>query len=217
MKKIIISLTVLAAAAGIAFAQPSIDAGYLYSINKATIGSSVVDAASQGFFAGVSYTYPITTGFDLNAGLYYNYLTTSDSDSANIIGDISGSYDLRMNEHYISLPVNMRFGATIADGVKIFAFAGPSLSYCIASNTKYDASVNLPVIGNISKEGVINNFEVDEDYKPFDVMVGGGLGTEIQGVIRIQAGYRYGLLDRDAGENSTLHRSEIFAGVSFIF
>lgn len=217
MKKIIITLSVLAATAGMAIAQPSIDAGYLFSMNKEMIGSNVIDAAAQGFFAGASYTCNIANGLDVNTGLYYNYLTSSDSDSANIIGDISGSYDLRLNEHYISLPVNLRFGTFIGNGIKVFAFAGPSLSYCVSSTTKYNASINLPIIGNIGKEDTINNFELDEDYKPFDVLVGGGLGTEIQGIIRIQAGYRYGLLDRDGGENSSLHRSEIFAGVSYIF
>ena len=217
MKKIIITLSVLAAAAGMAIAQPSIDAGYLYSMNKEMIASNVIDASSQGFFVGASYTYNLVSGLDVNAGLYYNYLTSNDSDSANIIGDINGSYDLRLNEHYISLPINLRFGTFVADGIKLFAFAGPSLSYCVSSTTRYNASLDLPIIGAISKEDTLNNFELDEDYKPFDVLVGGGLGIELFGVIRIHGGYRYGLLDRDAGENSSLHRSEIFAGVSYIF
>lgn len=216
MKKIILTLTVLAASAGMAIAQPSVDAGYLYSMNKEMIGSNVIDAAAQGFFAGASYTCNIANGLDVNTGLYYNYLTSSDSDSADILGIPTG-YDLKLNEHYISLPVNLRFGTFIGDGIKVFAFAGPSLSYCVSSTTRYNVSVNLPIIGNIGKEDTLNNFELDEDLKPFDVLVGGGLGTEIQGLVRIQAGYRYGLLDRDGGEDSSLHRSEIFAGVSFIF
>ena len=216
MKKVIITLTILAAAAGMAFAQPSFDAGYLFSTSKEMIGSNVFDAFAQGLYAGASYTCNIANGLDVNTGLYYNYLTSSDSDSADIIGIPTG-YDLRLNEHYISLPVNLRFGTFITDGIKVFAFAGPSLSYCVSSTTRYNLSVDLPVIGTIGKEDILNNFELDEDYKPFDVLVGGGLGTEINGLIRIQAGYRYGLLDRDAGENSSLHRSEVFAGVSYIF
>ncbi len=64
-------------------------------------------------------------------GLYYGLATKSDADS---YFGINTNVDV--TEHYLSIPVMFNAGLTFADGIVGRVYAGPSLAYGIASDTK---------------------------------------------------------------------------------
>ena len=232
MKKIFTTLAVLSAVAGSAFAQVSVGAGYLNSTSTTVVTKTNGDGStskssgssnSMGFYVGGNYTFDLGSGLSVNPGLYYSYLTSKDSDAAKLGTIFNGNMDVTLNEHYISIPVDLNYGYQLTDGFRIFAYAGPTFQYCVSSKTKVngEAKIDIPILGiNKTYKGgdVIDNINGDgATYKPFDVLVGGGIGCDIAKTIRVQGGYNYGLINRSSADNTTLHRAGWHVGVSYLF
>lgn len=209
MKKFITTLAILAVAAGSAFAQVSVGGGYLNSTK--TQGN--VKANAEGFYAGIGYNYTLAQGLTLSPGLYYSNLTSKDANSVSIWG-INASSEITEKEHYLTLPVNLNYGLTLVPGaLRLFVYGGPSLQYCLSSKTT--TSGQIAGWGGTSEH---DNLKADgSTYTPFDVLIGGGVGVDISNMIRVNAGYNYGILDRDSSDNTVLHRAGWHLGVSFLF
>lgn len=204
MKKIIITLA-LAAIATSAFAQMSVGGGYLSSTMKANKTSSV----SDGFYAGFDYNLPLgVTGLGVAPGLYYSYLTNSSSAGLAGIATVKGT----LKEHYVSVPVNFNYGLNLVDGaLKVSLYAGPTFNLGLASKTVYDANT---LVGDSSSE---TDHYADKNYKRFDLLIGGGVALDIVDMIRVNFGYNYGLLDRDATDSGTLKRAGWHVGLAYLF
>lgn len=209
MKKI---ATLLAAAMLLsgtsAFAQAYIGAGYVNSSDRTTVGNNLSTTATNGFYAGVGYTLPLSGGLSVTPGLTYMMLLSSGADSFGPLG-LKGD----LQEHYLNIPVHLNYGAELAPGVRGFVYAGPTVSLGLASSTKLTAS-----IAGFSADKTFDNYADGSDYGRADVMLGGGIGVDFNS-LRFTVGYDCGMLNRyTAGNtNTTRHRNQLTAGVAFLF
>ena len=171
MKKVILTLAIVAAAATSAFAQDlSIGAGYLNSTTT-TVGSGSSAFGMNGFYGGVGAQKDLNDLLGISTGLYYSYLTGTSSASA-LGGLVSGSN--KMSEHYINVPVQLNLGFDLAKGVKLFAFAGPTVNVGLISKSVATASV-----AGHGGSSSIDNYADNSNYGRFDVMLGGGAGIKV--------------------------------------
>ncbi len=207
MKKVILTLAIVAAAATSAFAQDlSIGAGYLNSTTTTTVASGSSAFGMNGFYGGVGAQKDLNDLLGISTGLYYSYLTGTTSASA-LGGLFSGSN--KMTEHYINVPVQLNLGFDLAKGVRLFAFAGPTVNVGLISKSVTSASV-----GGHGGSSSTDNYADNSNYGRFDVMLGGGAGIKVAN-FKIFGGYNYGMLDRNKASDVTVRRSEIVVGVSF--
>lgn len=191
-----------------AIAQPSLGIGYLNSTDKVKSGSTTKTTNLSGFYVGGSYNINLAGSFGVAPGLYYGLATKSDADS---YFGINTNVDV--TEHYLSIPVMFNAGVTFTDGIVGRVYAGPSLAYGIASDTKVKGS-----IAGFSKDTKINNYDDDYHYGRFDVMLGGGVAVEFFDMVRFNVGYDYGLVNRYTGDGDiTRHRSQFNIGVAYLF
>lgn len=191
-----------------AIAQPSLGIGYLNSTDKVKSGSTTKTTNLNGFYVGGSYNINLAGSFGVAPGLQYGLATKSDADS---YFGINTNVDV--TEHYLSIPVMFNAGLTFADGIVGRVYAGPSLAYGIASDTKVKGS-----IAGFSKDTKINNYGDDYHYGRFDVMLGGGVAVEFFDMVRFNVGYDYGLVNRYTGDGDiTRHRSQFNIGVAYLF
>lgn len=206
MKKIL--TTILAASMMLlgtqAFAQVSVGAGYKMLSHKTEKSDPTV---LNGAYVGADYNIHLVGGLNVAPGVYYSFVTKSDSASA-LGGLVSGTGN--WNEHYLTVPVHFNYGFNLSNDIKAFVFAGPSADFGLASSYK--------ITGNAvgaSAEKTIDMYDND-NYKRFDVKLGGGVGLDILDVTRVKVGYDFGMLNRGA-DNATMHSNQLYVGVSLLF
>ena len=205
MKKILCS--VLAGALMLlgtsAYAQFSVGAGYVngkYTYTSSS--SSKTSDAANGFYVGADYTLPVGEVFGISAGLNFEMLMSKNYNLWGITGNLK--------EQYLNLPVRLNFGFDMG-GSRVFAFAGPTLSYALASKAQ---------VGMGGFSGVVDLYEKDILDNRFDVMVGGGLGIDLMERLRVSVGYDFGMfnkLDEEDNANATFRRNRLHAGIAFLF
>ncbi|MGI5846912.1 MAG: porin family protein [Candidatus Cryptobacteroides sp.] len=185
-----------------AFAQFSAGVGFMNS----SLNDGKESSALNGLFAGVSYNIPLAGGLGVAPGFYYSFLTKKDSGN---LGTFTYAGD--RTDMYLTVPVDLNYGIQIADGFKALLFAGPAFSYGLSSKTKVSGS-----IGDFSAGSTRDNYG-NEDYGRIDVLLGGGVGVELEDIVRFTVGYDYGMMDLDKTDAGTLHRSQLHVGVAFLF
>ncbi len=203
MKKIF--ATILAASMMLvganAFAQISVGAGYVNSTSTNKVGDSKSSGDSNGFYLGASYNIGISGGLGLAPGLYYEFLGNSGKGSY-----WSGS----TTEHYVNVPVMVNYGLELMPDCTLFFYAGPTLSCGVASTTQAKVGGDKVSVG-----AKVNNYDND-NYGRFDVMLGGGVGFNINS-FQVKVGYNAGMLDRNASDAVKMHRSEVHLGLGWMF
>ena len=203
MKKILCSI--LAASLMLlgtsAYAQVAIGAGYAQS--KHTLAKKSVSDSSptNGFYAGIDFNVPVGEIFGLSAGVNFEYLMSKTYALSSIL---SGDY----KEQYINVPVRINAGFDMTDGVRLFLFGGPTFSYALS--------------GKIGVGTLSYDIFKTEDYKRFDVLVGGGAGLDLMDRFRLTVSYDLGMFNTYPGSEgreatSKLTRNTLHAGLSFLF
>ena len=186
-----------------AFAQMSVNAGYLNS----TLKTSNTSDNANGAYAGVSFNIPIAGGLAVAPGVYYSMLTSKETASLGTIFSGSGTF----MEHAVNVPVYVNYGIDLARDTKVFLFGGPTLQYGLASTVKYDANV-----AGVSGSKTTSNYD-NANYNRMNVYLGGGMGFQIS-ALQITVGYDYGMMNQYKGDNATkCHRSNLKLGVGFAF
>lgn len=186
-----------------AFAQLSAGAGFMNS----AFNNGKESTALNGLYAGVSYNIPIAGGLGVAPGVYYSYLTKKNSGKLGTLVSYAGD----RTDMYLAVPLDLNYGIRISDGFKALLFAGPTFSYGLSSKTKVTGS-----FAGITAGSTTNNYE-NKNYSRIDVMLGGGVGFELENIVRFTVGYDYGMLDLDKTDTGKLHRSQLHAGVAFLF
>lgn len=184
-------------------AQPSVEAGYVNSVQKMKASGSTVSGTTNGVYVGANWNLELSKVFSLTPGVYYEFLTTSDYKFSFASGSVQ--------EHYANVPVLLNAGVNLVDNVRLFAFGGPTLSLGIAASTSVDSGTGKG--GNRKK----HNLYSDDDYKRFDVLAGGGLGIEVNHHFRFMVGYNAGLLNRTSLDGATLKCNQLKIGAAFVF
>jgi hypothetical protein len=186
-----------------AFAQVSVNAGYLNS----TLKTKNTSDNANGAYAGVSFNVPLAGGLAIAPGVYYSMITSKETASIGSIISGSGTF----TEHAINVPVYLNYGIDLARDTKVFLFGGPTLQYGLASNVKYDGNV-----AGISGSNTVSNYD-SENFNRMNVYLGGGLGFLV-GAFQITVGYDYGMMNQYKGDNAiNCHRSNLKLGVGFAF
>ena len=201
-----------------ASAQLSIGAGYVNSqVRERTSSSSDVTVENtNGLAAGVSYSIPLAKGFAIVPGVYYTYTNKTGMKSGELFGlKLKGEADLQ--EHYVTVPLHLSFGAEINPDFKVFLFAGPSFCAGIASTIHGSADIAGGLV-NLDT-GKFDNYGEDSTYGRFDVLVGGGIGFDLLKRVRFKVGYDCGMLNRYTGDSDgfTRHRNQLCASAAFLF
>jgi len=190
-----------------AFAQASINAGYLNSTQTRENSKGV---NSHGAFFGVSYSIEFGGGFGISPGIYYSLIANKNTAAAKVFGvDVSSGSQFR--EHAVNVPVYLNWGADLARDSRFFVFAGPTVQYGLSSKTKISGGV-----GSVTGDHTYDNYK-DANQNPFNVYLGGGLGMDVGG-IQITAGFDYGMMNLYKGDNAEKsHRYNIKIGVGYSF
>ena len=209
MKKVLMTLALVAVAATSAFAQISVGAGYLANTQKSsyTSGSTTTTSTTpqSGFYAGADYTLDMGQGLGLLAGLKGSLLT--DTHTTTILG-VSGT--TKTTEIYLGIPVQFNYNYALSNDLKLFALAGPTFSLGLSSKSKFTNNVNDDVT-------ITDNYPDDGDYKKFNVLLGVAVGVDVMSTIRIKAGYDIGLLDRDGRDDYKVNDAQWYVGVAYLF
>ena len=204
MKKILSLVAAVMLLGTTAMAQASFGVGYMNpNFSGADNGETLT-----GFYAGFDYNIHLTDNFGIAPGVYYSYQFKNTESK---VGTITSK--TAFTEHYIGVPVNLNYGFKLAPDFALTLYAGPTISYGLLSNTKV---TNNESVTGISTDNTFNNYE-NSNYKPLDVLIGGGVAFDWAEMFRVTIGYNYGLLDRNASENHTFNRSYLHMGVAYLF
>ncbi len=188
-----------------AFAQFHVGLGYANSSTILKIDSEKNTTAYNGFQIGGGYDFHIVKGLSIAPSLYYSYLTTGEKELVNILG---AKVTAKNQEHFINLPVDVKYGFDIIPAFRLSVFAGPTFQFQVGQKYQVKAGNNN---WSDTKES--------DDLSKFDVLLGGGISADILDFLRVDLGYRYGLVNLYKGDLDKVseHRSQVVLGVSFVF
>ena len=192
MKKILALVAAVMLLGGTAMAQASFGVGYMNPNHPA-----FEDGTLTGVYAGFDYNVHLSENFGIAPGVYYSFATKKK--------DLVLNQTMTYQEHYIGVPVNLNFSFKLAPDFALTLYAGPTLSYGIKSD----------YIGSIT--GTTSLYGENSEYKPLDVLVGGGVAFDWAELFRVSIGYNYGILDRNANEHHTFNRNFLHMGVAYLF
>ena len=190
MKKLFLTLALVAVAATTAMAQISVGAGYVSSKVKSDSNiSSYLDGTTSfgGFYVGANYNLNVTGGLNVAPGLYFSNVSHKYSDNS----------DTKWKESYLTIPVDFNYSFAVMDGLSIAPYAGPYAQFCLSSK--------------------VGDNSVSDDYKKFDIGLGFGVALDIVDMLRVSVGYNLGLLDRYDGDAAKVKRSGVNFGVAYLF
>ena len=208
MKKVLMTLALVAVAATSAFAQISVGAGYLANTQKTAVTSgstTVTDAvASTGFYAGADYTFDLGQGLGLVAGLKGAFLFVPEHDV------LLGAATEKTSEMYLAVPIQCNYTYVLSNDLKLFAYAGPSLSFGLSS--KISGHDNIT-----NKDYTTDKYADGSDYGKFNVLLGAGVGVDVMNTIRIKAGSDIGLLNRSSADDTKINDAQWYVGVAYLF
>ena len=186
-----------------AFAQVSVNAGYLNS----TLKTKNTSDNANGAYAGVSFNVPLAGGLAIAPGVYYSMITSKETASIGSIISGSGTF----TEHAVNVPVYLNYNIGLNRDTNFFIFGGPTFQYGLASTVKGEGSV-----GTLGGATTYNNYS-NENYNRMNLYLGGGIGINAGGYM-ITLGYDYGMMNQYKGENATsAHRSNLKIGVGYNF
>ena len=204
-----------------AYAQLVVGAGYLHTIEntKTTEGKAVGKPDHMnGFYLGASYNIRFSDYFGVAPGFYVNMLFQSmnNAEGGNFGGILlSGSASYNYTEVALNLPVNLTLNVPISDNVDFFAFAGPTFQYGVMARSTFNTAASVGVI-HYSKGDSYNHYGKDGDGKPFNILLGGGVGVEI-GDLQFLVGYDHTLMNVSKIDGYKVGRHQIKAGINFAF
>lgn len=212
MKKMIFAAAAaLMMLAGVdAFAQFSVSAGYANSKLKYKTGTNSTLKTSVGYngvFFGADYNFPINENWGIAPGIEWMFVMDKDADLGSVkSGEWKNAIQKNSRETYFNIPIDVTYGLQF-ESIRVFAFAGPTLSFNLTSKTKmsYDEG------GSDTK-----NTSDWYSYSAFDLMFGVGVGVDFFEKIRIKFGYDAGMINRGDSDYK-IHRQQIKLGVSYLF
>lgn len=210
-----------------ALAQVSVSAGYLgtfqrLSATKLDLSKSVY---MNGLYAGFDNTIQFDQNMGISVGVYYVYSAAPATQLFESLELIENFAKGRLDEHFLNIPFNIVFGTEVQEGLRAFFFAGPTVSCGLSSKVKAN-------VLDILKFNASNNYKHDY-FERFDLMFGGGIGFDVNDMVRVKVGYDYGLFNRigdglnikdkagnikvASSEKASLNRSQLTFGVSYLF
>ncbi|MBQ9201226.1 MAG: outer membrane beta-barrel protein [Bacteroidales bacterium] len=134
-------------------------------------------------------------------GADYNLTLTGDLKVAPGL-NLDLSFDDDYTEFGFFIPIDFNYGFQINDQVSLSVFAGPTAYLGILSQ---------------SKTGAVTYDYYENDYSRFELLLGGGLWCDIMDLIRVKAGYKFGLLDNCKLDAVTNKNNCLYLSVGYLF
>ena len=219
--------------------------GYANSIYR-TVDLATDESTSSdmlhGFTAGISKDFTLLRhALYFQTGLNYIYQDDSRNETIKI-----PSTDLALRlvgdreEHYVSIPLRLKYDVHIADNVGLTFDAGPTLLMGLSSKYKYRARLSENAVtavdynlynSKVSASGKSDIFNLEKWMRESgmypkgrlgrgDVMLGASVGAHFFHLLEVRVGYDYGLLNRyrkEVADVYSMHRGQftLSAGIRF--
>ena len=166
-----------------------------------------------GFNVGVGMEYQFTDLVSLQPSLFFSQKGAKYSEGYD--GSIiDADADVKINQLYLELPINVQLRFNIADNTNLVIATGPYLACGVGGKTKFDGGASVGSI-NITGDDKIDTFGNDGlDYNRFDAGWNIGLGVEF-GRILVGLDTQLGfckVMDGNAPHNANI---EITLGYKF--
>lgn len=216
MKRITALAAALLLAAVPAFSQIIPGAGYLNSTLTSNTNGNVSSVVQDGFYAGASVNLDLggIKGLSFVPGAYVSFITSTGTRGADLIV-ISGTSTSTFTEIALNAPARLKYGLSIGDGAKIYAFAGPVFQFGILSQTNTNTKSTNIISGEHNTTNVSNWYTEGRGYNRFNIYIGGGVGVEY-GRFGANIGYDYGLMNVYRGYDKVSgNRANLVVGVSY--
>ena len=222
MKKLIAIAAAIVLFGTQAFAQLSVGAGYLNSTETSkTQTNDGVKKESQdlnGFYAGANYTL----GLD---GLVEGLAITPGAYAAMLFGVDKNDSNTKYTDLSVNIPVNISYGYNLTSDFKLLAFAGPIFQIGVINKTTTKNSNQTTTTNWYEEQKVgaeLGGIDVTLIKVParerFNILLGGGLGFEVNEQISVLVGYNHSLMNYWKIDDKTKYRrSQITVGVNFKF
>ena len=198
----------------------------------------------DGFMAGLNKDFRIIPGaLYFQAGLSYMYQNDA---YENTIAPLGLDTGLRVvgdrTEHYISLPLKMKYTVPLTDRIGLGVEAGPTFMMGLSSKMKYrtrfsdeEASYVTYNIYNgksntdhvlAGKWDIADWLMNDSGLVPdgrmnrFDIMMGAALGADFFDLFELRIGYDWGMINRfrkELADDMKLHRGQFTLSASIRF
>lgn len=162
-----------------AFSQLRIGLKGEVGINKPKFNETVWNVENlNGFKVGptVEFMFPII-GLGVDASLLYN------NESMNV-KTIGGLADMKISNHYLDIPVNLKYKFGIISPLKVFVAAGPYAKIRVTGDEIDIKAIDIQVIGDDELKNFIES-------RPIEAGINIGLGAEV--INRVQVGFNYGI------------------------
>ncbi len=144
-------------------------------LNKPVFNESVVNVENlNGFKVGpsVEFMFPV-----LNLGVDASVMYNNESMNVKTIGNMS---NMKISNHYIDIPVNLKYKFGIISPLKVYVAAGPYAKIRVGSDELKFSNINLDA-----------DFDDLIESKPIEAGINLGLGADI--INRVQIGFSYGI------------------------
>lgn len=187
----------------------------------------------NGFNVGVSKDFSIYENMlFLQPSVVYTYL--NDPRNMTILGErIVGDW----NEHYLSIPIKIKYEVPVMDRLCVFATAGPTLVAGLASSVKYRARINdshnAAISYNVFNGKVrtndampdalataINGQLPSSRYRRADLQLGLSAGVRFCEFLEGQIGYDWGVINRykdDTLDDLKMRRQQFYISLGVRF
>lgn len=185
------------------------------------------DKGLHGLYVGVTKDFALVRRvFYFQTGLTYTYQNSSnryDFSSLKIVSD--------RNEHYLDVPVKLKFAMDVIPNLRAFVSAGPTLNFGLSSKLYERCQLDGNKVGKYiynyyNGKVKTNTFEHKPEvpasaYRAFDVDMGFALGAEIYDVAVVKFGFDWGLINKN--KNKTVadyritHRNTFSVGLGVRF
>lgn len=215
MKKIILSGLFFSFIALSGIAQDkkvefAVEGGYAYNMPK---GSDNIAAAVNlnGLYLGPTVNLKINESWGVHTGLLYSYFQKVNK-YAVVLDNWRQS---NTKAQFIDLPVRLQFTYPLADDFSLHLLAGPNLNYGLNKHVNSEIVVNKDIVSSMTVKGD-NIFADHNTYSPLDLQFGVGVAVQYY-KISVQAGYDWGLLDRNITSSDKFKTNEIKLGIAYTF
>ena len=116
------------------------------------------------------------------------------------------------NEHYLDIPLRIKFALDVMPNLRAFIYTGPTLDFGLSSKYQCRARLADDQVGKYTynyyngknKVSTIPGFEANTPasvYRRFDMDMGVAIGAEIYDVATIKLGLDWGLINKNKNRN----------------
>ncbi len=178
-----------------AFSQLKIGLKGDVGINKPVFDETLYSVENlNGFKVGPTIEFMVPV---INIGVDASLLYNNERMNVKSIGELT---NVKITNHYIDIPVNVKFKFGIISPLKVYAAAGPYVKFRVGGDEFKDLD-----FGEIDLE---DHFEDFIESRPLEAGINLGIGAEV--INRVQIGFNYGIKLTD---NFTFDEDKIMGNV----